>query len=70
MIQGIVRLLNNSSLPVIIPKHRHFANISLVSSGMNIFKPSDINTTNTYDPLLRNRQLPDPYLYPGQYVAR
>ena len=73
MIQGRIRLLNRSSLPVIIPRHRHFADISLVSSGVDlfpIFRPSDIYATSTLNPLpnpihlLRNRQLPDPSLYP------
>ena len=79
MIQGRIRLLNNSSLPVIIPKHKHIADLSLVSSGADlfpIFKPSSISLTKNliFPPshlhipkpvhLLRNKQLPDPSLYP------
>ena len=37
MIQGRIRLVNKSSFPIIIPKHKHIADISLVTSGANIF---------------------------------
>ena len=77
MIQGSVRLLNKSSLPVIIPKHKHFADISLVSCGVDLFqiyRPLAMSSTSTFSftkplnprpiHLLKNMQLPDPSLYP------
>ena len=37
MIQGRIRLVNNSSFAIIIPKQKHIADISLVTSGANLF---------------------------------
>ena len=62
MIQGMIRLINNSSLPVIIPKHQHFADISLVTSGANLFpliKPPHLSQCLNPLPPLPNQLHPN-----------
>ena len=71
MINGRVRIPNDSSLPITIPKHKHIAEISLVTSRAVLFpsfKPSPFILKNSH--VLKNisysngKQLPDPSLYP------
>ena len=63
MIQGRIRLLNNSSFPIIIPKHKHIADISLVASGANLFP-----IFQTPNISLCNRQVASsPIKYPANF---
>ena len=71
IINGRVRIPNDSSFPITIPKHKHIADISLVSSGAVIFpsfKPPPFILNNSH--VLKNKsygnskQHPDPSLYP------
>lgn len=67
MIQGRIRLLNSSSFPIIIPKHRHIADVSLVTSGANlfpIFKVPQIHLTSNFTSTLYQPSKPPPHIPP------